>query len=192
MITVKVSDQEAGRVRVNAVYPYSYPFKGTYFEEVPIRLEAEPAPGFAFSHWEGSVESQNRLVDYSSARGGTFRAVFEQVADPEAEIVINEINYHSASHHQTGDWVELFNNGNVPVNLSGWVLSDNDFSTGYVIRDTPVLAPGEFLVVTRTQRDFRNYYPNESAVQGDLVFGLAREGDVVLLYESDGDRKSVV
>jgi hypothetical protein len=36
---------------------------------------------------------------------------------------INEINYHAASNYKTGDWIELYNQGEHSVDLSGWTIS---------------------------------------------------------------------
>ena len=185
-IRVDVSEPEAGRVRVNSIYPGEYPFEGVYFRDVPVQLEAEPAPGYTFSHWEGTTGSQNRLVDYSAVRAGSFRAFFHRVDDPDERIVINEIAYNASPDWNTEDWVELYNDGNVPVDLNGWVLSDNDFSTGTVLKGMPVLAPGEYAVVCRSERDFRNFYPEREPVRGEMGFGLAGEGELVVLYEPGG------
>lgn len=55
---------------------------------------------------------------------------------------INEIQ----SNDQTGgpDWVELTNAGESPVDLSGYVLKDNDDSHAYTIAAGTTLAPGAF------------------------------------------------
>ncbi|MDQ2077993.1 CotH kinase family protein [Marinimicrobium sp. ABcell2] len=54
--------QNGGHVRVNTIEINDstpgvgdavYPWTGQYFSNVPIELEAMPAPGYRFSHWEG-------------------------------------------------------------------------------------------------------------------------------------------
>ena len=71
-LTVNVSDPSHGHVKINTIEirfePHgnmgpSNAWTGTYFTGIPIRLEAVPADGFAFSHWEG-VESGEDPVIY--------------------------------------------------------------------------------------------------------------------------------
>jgi hypothetical protein len=60
-ITLNVSDQNAGQIKINSLQINSntlgisgaspYPWTGLYFKDVPIKLQAIPNSGFAFSHW---------------------------------------------------------------------------------------------------------------------------------------------
>ena len=59
-LTVDVSDQQAGYIRVNTidiipstpgVNSSPYPWSGTYFSEVPVTLTAVPFTGYEFTHW---------------------------------------------------------------------------------------------------------------------------------------------
>ena len=61
-LTVDVSDPAAGYVQVNTVHiaaetpgvsPDPWPWSGTYFEGIPVVLEAHALPGYRFSHWTG-------------------------------------------------------------------------------------------------------------------------------------------
>ena len=56
---VEVVNPSQGRVRVNTIKTPrgSGLWSGTYFEGLPLELEAVPAPGYRFSHWEGLPES---------------------------------------------------------------------------------------------------------------------------------------
>ncbi len=47
---------------------------------------------------------------------------------------INEVNTHDSDN---GDWVELYNTGTSPVNLTGAILSDDDDNDAYVIGSDP-------------------------------------------------------
>ncbi|MBL5975267.1 MAG: cell wall protein [Candidatus Leucobacter sulfamidivorax] len=59
------------------------------------------------------------------------------------EILINEIE---SSGGTPGDWVELFNAGSAAVDVSGWIIRDNDDSHAFVLPAGSVIAPGGFLV----------------------------------------------
>ena len=41
-------------------------------------------------------------------------------------MVINEINYNSSDDFNPGDWVELFNEGGLDLDMSGWVFKDDN------------------------------------------------------------------
>ncbi len=90
---------------------------------------------------------------------------------PDNRIVINEVLANSNAPDV--DTVELLNTALVPIDLSGWYLSDsNDDYLRYQISDGTVLAPGEYLVLD--EREFG--------------FGLnSTRGDDVFLIESDQD-----
>lgn len=60
MLTVNLSNKAGGYVQINTVQIQSetpgvsadpYPWSGTYFEGVPVKLTAIPSAGYRFSHW---------------------------------------------------------------------------------------------------------------------------------------------
>ncbi|WP_027345901.1 lamin tail domain-containing protein [Hamadaea tsunoensis] len=59
-------------------------------------------------------------------------------------IRINEVESSGGS---PGDWVELTNTGAATVDLSGWVVKDNDDSHAYTVASGVTLAPGAFLAL---------------------------------------------
>ncbi|MFT3926632.1 MAG: lamin tail domain-containing protein [Myxococcales bacterium] len=85
----------------------------------------------------------------------------------EAQVLINEVE---SSGGVPGDWIELYNAGDRPVDVSGWVLKDNDDSHAYALPQGSVLAPDAYLSV------------DESA----LGFGLGG-ADSARLYDATGD-----
>lgn len=66
-----------------------------------------------------------------------------QAADGPA-VRINEVE---SSGGTPGDWVELVNTGTAPVDLSGWVVRDNDDTHVYTIAAGTTLGAGAFLPV---------------------------------------------
>src|SRR5438128_1323742 len=63
-------------------------------------------------------------------------------------VVINEVE----SEGPGGDWVELFNAGTAPADVSGWTFLDNDDGhTPYVIPASTTIAPGGFYVLSDAQ-----------------------------------------
>ncbi|MET0283201.1 MAG: lamin tail domain-containing protein [Polyangiales bacterium] len=61
-----------------------------------------------------------------------------------ANIVINEVESNGGT---PGDWIELFNKGAQAVDVSGWIVKDNDDTRTLAIAANTVLQPGAYLVV---------------------------------------------
>lgn len=88
-LTVGVSDESEGYIRVNTIdilpktpgITYQpYPWIGTYFQGVPVSLEAKPHFGFRFSHWEGvpdSISHSPAITIHSDADHLSITAVYK-------------------------------------------------------------------------------------------------------------------
>lgn len=73
-----------------------------------------------------------------------------------------------------GDWVELYNDGDAPVDLSGYVFRDNDDSRGYVLPAGTVIPARGFLVLDERANGVGNF---------DFGLGAA---DAARLFRPDG------
>jgi hypothetical protein len=88
LLTVNVSGPEQGHVVVNTipltgetagVSNQPYPWKGTYFRKIPLRLEAVAASGYEFVHWEsGNSIFPERVLELLPDADQTFTAVFRE------------------------------------------------------------------------------------------------------------------
>jgi len=58
--------------------------------------------------------------------------------------VINEVESNGGTPN---DWVELTNVGSTTVDISGWILRDNDDADAFVIPTGTTVAPGAFVVL---------------------------------------------
>jgi hypothetical protein len=81
-------------------------------------------------------------------------------------IRINEVESNGGT---PGDWVELYNAGSAPFDLSGYVFKDNDDSRTFAVPSNTIVAPGA-------------YYLLEEAA---FNFGLGAP-DAARLYRPDG------
>ena len=90
-LTFDVSNQLAGHIRVNsiAIVPttpgvekYPYPWQGVYFAGVPMQAEAIAAPGYEFSHWEGSKTGNEALLKFTPENDIKLMAVFHKIQQP--------------------------------------------------------------------------------------------------------------
>lgn len=89
--------------------------------------------------------------------------------DAQETIAVNEVMSDDPDDGE--DWVELLNTGTEPVDLSGWILRDDDDLRSLAIADGTTLEPGAFLVI-------------ETDVT-DAGFGLGKN-DQIRLYLADG------
>ena len=90
-------------------------------------------------------------------------------------ISINEVQASDAAGGP--DWVELTNVGTQPVDLSGWVLTDDKDTDGDVIPSGTILNPGAFVAFEVNNENGRFTSPSKP-------FGLGASGDEVRLYEA--------
>ena len=85
-------------------------------------------------------------------------------------------------------WIELYNRGADPVDLTGWSFSDGidfDFAAGTTIE------PGEYLVVSNDAVALSEKFP-AARVIGDFDGRLARLGERIELQDSTGNPADIV
>ena len=101
----------------------------------------------------------------------------------EKDIVINEIMYHPPLELEELQYLELFNRGAEPVDLSGW-----SFTKGvkYTFPPATTLAPGEFLVVCRDTGVFSGNYRNQVRALGNFTGKLSHRGETIELSNAAG------
>jgi hypothetical protein len=186
VITLSVSDNYAGMIKINSIIPNKYPFKGNYFGEVPISLKALPKPGYRFVRWEEGSTSTDLSIEVSLTSNKTFRAVFEPYFNTEYQVIINEINYKSAEGYDAGDWIELYNIGNQTVDLSGWAIQDANADNKFAFPEKLLIFPKEYLVVTEDNLKFKSVHQAIENRIGDFKFGLSSDGDAIYLYDNEG------
>lgn len=96
-LTLNVLPAGAGRIRVSTVTPDTYPWQGIYFNGIPVSIEAQPDPGYYFSHWVSNgliSDTLNALFsDTLNASPADFTAIFgeEHVGTEQSE---KESYYH--------------------------------------------------------------------------------------------------
>jgi hypothetical protein len=126
-----------------------YPWKGTYFQDIEIPIEAIANPGYQFVRWDGiNITDENITI---SIEGDTnFTAIF-QIDTTYIEplpLFINELqsankNVTSDEYGEFDDWLELYNPNDFPVELNQYALTDNrDYPNKYKI-DIPLSIPAK-------------------------------------------------
>jgi len=133
-------------VRPDLVVEHAYsPAFPTQFTDVSFGLSADPqTQGFFVTPTPGAPNTSL------------------PVADPNVEVVINEIFYHPASGDPLEEYIELFNFGTSPVDLVGWQFING---VEFVFPSTS-LAAGAYLVVAADVATFQTNRPGVTNVVG--------------------------
>ncbi len=107
------------------------------------------------------------------------------------DLVIGEIMYKD--NNDGGDWVELYNNDVVPIDLTGMHMVDGDpgvpHETHPHVALQGVLNPGEILVVVADFTEFGAVYPGVSNLNANAFdpagegFGLGKNGDTIFILD---------
>ena len=97
------------------------------------------------------------------------------------EFLADNVNSFTDPNGEHDDWVELYNNGNEPVLLSGKFLTDNPTKLNkwmFPIADSIYINPNEFLVV----------WLDDQTTQPGLhaTFKLSKSGEYIAIVGSDG------
>jgi hypothetical protein len=186
--SVRVNVSEGGWVQLNTLRLSSadMPFVGIYFQDNEVHLKAIPASGYKFDSWSGDISSTEASVTLSGIRSVYLDASFSIDTSPVKEIVINEINYNSADDFESGDWIELYNNSDQAVNISGWVFSDSVDIHQFKFPDGTVIDPDNYLVVIDNDSAFTSRFPNVENYVGETGFGLSGSGELITLADENG------
>ncbi len=103
----------------------------------------------------------------------------------QSDLVINEINYNSASSFDTEDWVEIYNNSNSDVSLNDWKLTDSDTANIFYFPEDLIIEKETYLVICRDTSQFKEYFPAVKNYTGNIDFKLSNGGDDIKLYNDD-------
>jgi hypothetical protein len=187
-VTINVYPPNAGKIRINTLTIDAMPWAGIYFDSVPIMLTAEANPGYEFGFWQSNVlfpspEATTSLI-FNPDTSDVFTAYFFGAPDT-AKIIFSEINYHSATTSDAGDWVELRNYSAWPFDLSGWKFKDGDDANMFVFPENTTLQAGEYLVLCEDTNKFRSIYATVNNILGPFNFGLSSVGESIRLFDCD-------
>lgn len=172
-----------GAIRVNSMITHSMPWCGIYFKNIPIELEAIPAPQYFFKKWSDSSLPHDSKITVVMTEDLTIAAEFE-LDTSQVDLVINEINYNSAPAFDPGDWIELFNPSPDTVDLRDWCFKDKDQTHQFLFPDSTRIMPDGYLVLCQNRAAFHNHFPELVHYIGDFNFGLNADGDEVRIYNA--------
>ncbi|NOZ28797.1 MAG: hypothetical protein GXP39_12195 [Chloroflexi bacterium] len=95
-------------------------------------------------------------------------------------VVISEVAWGGTAASSRDEWIELYNAGDVPVDLSGWQLRSADGTP--TIDLAGVLEPGAFLLLERSDDETVRDMPADIVYTG----ALSNRGEQLLLVDASG------
>lgn len=100
------------------------------------------------------------------------------------DVIISEILYQPPSILTNGaPFIELFNRGKVPVDLSGWKFTEG---VQFAFPAGATIGPGEYVVVTGDTNRFRSAY-GDVGVAGQYEGKLSHKGELLRLVDRAGN-----
>jgi len=104
----------------------------------------------------------------------------------EEHVIISEFmaaNSHTLRDRfrEYSDWIELYNDGDDPVDLAGWALTDDPDDPAKWVFPSVVLDPGEYLIVFASGRDI-----HDLRIQLHTNFSLNADGEYLALVDPEG------
>ena len=184
-VTIAMAPEFGGSVKLNTLDISETNWHGYYFPTIPIEVRAEQNDGFEFSHWLEFPDS-NITMKVNVSDGMTLTAIFLPTELSPGSLVINEINYNSSDDHESGDWIEVYNPGEMDLDISGWTFKDEDDDHSYAFPDETILLSEHYLIISDDPSTFFDHFSNDISVIGPFDFGLGGGGDEVRIYDAEG------
>ena len=101
-------------------------------------------------------------------------------------IVINEINYNSTDNFDSDDWVEIYNSSNDTIDISSWLLKDEDDEHIFTVPSNIKILPEQYIIFCKDTIKFTELFPDVESYYGNLGFGLSGGSDLVRLFDYTG------
>ncbi len=98
--------------------------------------------------------------------------------------VITEINYHSSTYLNAGDWIEIYNSTDQNLDISNWKLKNDEVSF-YVFPSSTIIPADSFLVVCEDVSQFISVFPENINYIGNLYNNLDDQGTSIELCPPD-------
>jgi len=192
-LTLKLSSNAAGVIKLNTIIPQTYPWTGVYYDGVPITVTAAPNPGYSFDSFViNSVSYYTKSVTINlTPVNNTITAYFNGTAI-QFPVVCTEINYNCSDKINSGNWVELYNRSSTPVDLTGYRLKTKNDYAFYDFADNYILGANKYLVVCEDTAVFKKVYPSVKNILGNIKFPLDNKTDSVVLIDNKGKNKIAI
>jgi len=183
-INLRVEPEAAGVIHINTIVPKNYPWAGIYFNGNPVTITAVANPGYTFDHWIDNLGldtlSQSFTIDLSTF--SSFTAHFTGSPKP-VELAVSEINYQSDPTRDAGDWIEIQNVADYPIDLTNYLMQDREWYNAFPIPAGTILNPLDRLVIAEDDEKFSAQFPDVHNITGSTYFKLDNSGEQVRILD---------
>ena len=171
-ISLDVNDESQGLIQISTLQidencpgvdiTNIYPWSGDYFNGVPIQIVAIPKPGYIFAGWTGYLIDTEEVISVTLTEDISLTANFITSTEPLTSLVINEFmsdNDNLAGvgfidyYDDNSDWIEVYNNGDLAVQLSDYYLTDDTAVLSKWQFPEYLLTAGEFVQIWASNKD---------------------------------------
>lgn len=152
--------------------------------------------------------STNANPSHSYASAGTYTVILTVTDDGSAQgadttsatitvpsaatVLISEVFYDTPGTDSKEEWVELYNNGSTAVDISGWMITDdNGNGSTYTVPGGNSIAPGTYFTIATQRKGFEKLYGYQADVSGSLP-SLNNAGDALILQDAGGSEIDAV
>ena len=185
-VTVDATPANAGKIKINTVIPNELPWTGVYFNGNPVTISAIPNAGYEFDYWQPNPiigsGNNNQTINVNIFTSANFTAVFDET-QVEGILSISEINYHSDSTRDAGDWIEFHNYGNSALDISGWWFTDSNVANVFEFQAGTILQPDERIILAEDLNKFNSQH-NVTENIWEMGFGFKNSGEQLTLYDN--------
>lgn len=117
---------------------------------------------------------------------------FVTVNPSDIDVVFSEVFYDTPGTDSIEEWIELYNNSPVTVDVGGWKITDNNGAgTTYTITAGTTIDSGTYLTIAADSTGFSNLYGYDADVYGGIP-GLNNAGDALVLKNKSGTEMDAV
>ena len=190
-ITVNVEPAGSGIIRLNSLELGVFPWDANYFGNIDIKLEALTSKvEFEFDYWEISnhtptPDTSSTTITLNLINNADITAHFKLKTYTDS-LIINEINYKSATWFNTEDWIEFYNPHNYDLDISNWLFKDGNDNNSYFFPPNTIIAANGYLVLCKDTTAFKSLQPLVTNYLGNMDFGFSANGELLRLYNSEG------
>ena len=182
-IVLEVSSEESGWISVFDTPVPGSTYTGTWYEGIPLQIEAHAKPGWRFVEWTGDIHSQESAIKIAFMGDAVLHARFEPHHLPS--VMISEIHYNPSTELQGRDedfeFLELFNSEKERVDLSGFQFTDGIIFT---FPEGSYIDPGEYIILASNAMNYMHSGARVFQITGGR---LNNAGEVITFCDPEND-----
>lgn len=183
---LKIIDKKGGSIHLNSVI-LSSDYKANYYKENPICFQAIPNENYEFVGWKNQKDQNRKQCISVQEDQLTIEPIFKAKKKPDYynQLIVSEFKVIHSKNSSVDDWIEILNTSKDTIDLSDWILKDNQDQHSFTLDKGTLLLPKSYLILTTNKKAFNKEYGMFMNVKGDIPFGF-NANDKIRLYNDKG------